>query len=376
MSIYLIIITILSILFWIGITVRVLRFLAFLKEPFLSEHAHLPFLSIVIPARNEERDLEECVMSFIEQDYPHFEIIIVDDASTDRTGSIADSLASRFNNVKVIHLKEFPAGWKGKPYALHRGSLEAKGEYILFSDADMIHKKHSVRTMMSDAIMHNIVFYSALPEFIWKGFFESIFAPAMTVGFAKYSSTSIENLESKKCAAVGGIMIVKRNIYEQLGGHEAIKDSIIDDIDFACHFKKNGHPAYFRFAPNLMKVRMFKGNRDLIRGFAKNLMFAFSSSPYIVFPLILLGIFCFVPGIYSFIYGITAGSTLLVILGIIHYAYVYLSFFLFWNFNKANILYMLLYPLTCIILPVSLLISFHNLVFRKSVVWRGRRIGI
>lgn len=374
LNIYVIIITIASILLWIGITLRVLRFVGFLKKPKLFTDVQLPFLSIIISARNEEQDLAQCVHSMAKQDYPEFEIIIVNDNSTDKTGSIADELAKQYSNVNVIHNPELPDGWKGKTNAMHNGSIIAKGEYLLFSDADMMHSAGSLRTLMSDMLKHSIVFYSILPDFIWKGLLESIFAPAMRVGFAKYSSISIEDIESDNSAAVGGLMIVKRAIYDKIGGHTAIKGSIIDDIDLASHFKKNGYGTYFRYAPHLVKVRMFKGNRNLITGFSKNLMFAFSKSPYIVFPLILLGIFTLVPGVFSITYGLVTGNILITALGIIHYLYIYISFLLFRDFNKPNYLYMTMYPIACVLLSISLLISFFNLVFRKSIVWRNRRI--
>lgn len=370
------IITLLSIIFWIFLSIRVLLFTKSLKKPIFRENIDLPSLSIIIPARNEQMDIEACVMSLVNQDYPNLEIIIVDDDSTDNTPYIADNLASKYENIKVLHLKELPDGWTGKPNALYKGAEKANGIYLLFSDADMIHEPHSLCTLMSDMISNKIMFYSVLPKLIWKGHFESMFAPAMQVGYAKYSSLAKEESKRNKCAAVGGLIIINREIYDSIGGHSAIKDSIVDDIDLACLFKKNGYFPYLRFAPHLVSVRMFKGNINLIKGFSKNLMFAFSYSPLIIFPLILLGLFCFLPGIISIMYGFVQMNLLLIISGIIHYIYVYFSFFSVSSFNSTNYLYMLLYPIVCLILPIPLVISFYNLVFRKSVIWRNRRIRI
>src|SRR6202043_1419275 len=122
-----------------------------------------PFVSIIVPARNEERNIRRCVTSLLEQDYKHYEVIVVDDGSTDGTEQVLDEIARSHlhaNRLWVLRLKNLPAGWAGKPHAIHAGVQEVHGDWLLFTDADTWHAPHALRTAIARATQEDIDLYS------------------------------------------------------------------------------------------------------------------------------------------------------------------------------------------------------------------------
>ncbi len=232
-----------------------------------------PEISIVVPARNEARQIEQCVRSILAQDYPHFEVIVVDDRSEDETAAIVARIAGEDPRVRLIDGEALPSGWVGKPWALHQGARHAAGEWLLFTDADTIHEPGATSTALAYARAHNLDVLSVLTEQIMVTPAERIFLPSIlwTIAFAIGSLSAINDPARENALFNGQYVLAARRAYEGIGGHEAVRNEIAEDLELARRFKEDGR---FRTAlvnaNGLVRVRMYRSFGELWQGFVKN----------------------------------------------------------------------------------------------------------
>ena len=234
----------------------------------------LPALSIVVPARNEERSIERCVRSLLVQRYVEAEVIVVDDGSSDATPLILARLAAEHANLRVVRGAPLPQGWIGKPWALHQGSRVARGAWLLFTDADSAHAPAGtasalafVRSAQADAV--TIVTGQELGSF-W----EAATLPFI-LGMIFYASGTLAELndpaQPQRALANGQYILVSRQTYDALGGHEALRGEIVEDVQFAKRLKADGR---FRLivggGTRLARVRMYRSLGEIWTGFTKN----------------------------------------------------------------------------------------------------------
>jgi glycosyltransferase involved in cell wall biosynthesis len=234
----------------------------------------LPRVSIVIPARNEERDVERAVRSHLAADYPNFEVIVVDDRSSDRTGEILTALALEDRRLTVVSGDEPPAGWLGKPHALHLGARAATGELLLFADADVVYDRRALAASVAFLEAGRVDFLALLPRMEAVGFWESVLMPYVLgayfggIGF-------LANLDRPRWVAAGGGAgnLIRRHAYDALGGHAALKDSVVDDVHLAIKAKRAGFRARAVRAEDQVSVRMYRGLAGVVNGFTKNIAY-------------------------------------------------------------------------------------------------------
>lgn len=233
-------------------------------------------VSVIIPARNEERDVEAAVESHLAQDYPDFEVIVVNDRSTDRTGVILQALARANPRLRVLEGSDPPPGWLGKPHALWLGAREASGEIFLFADADIRYHSRTLREAVSFLEERHADFLGLLPRIEAEGFWENVLMPFLIGAF--YGGPGMfANLRWPKWIALGGGAgnLIRRSAYEAIGGHEAQKASVIDDVALAIRTKRSGFRTAAARAEDRMAVRMYHGFREVCAGFTKNVAYAY-----------------------------------------------------------------------------------------------------
>lgn len=236
--------------------------------------ARAPRVSVVIPARDEERSIERAVTSHLSQSYPDFEIIVVNDRSSDRTGEILAVLARRDSRLTVVTGSEPPAGWLGKPHALHLGASAAAGEVLLFADADVVYDPRTLGEAVSLLESERLDFLALLPKMATEGFWESVLMPYVLgayfagVGF-------LANVDWPRWVAAGGGAgnLIRRHAYETLGGHAALKDSVVDDVHLAFRAKRAGFRTRAVRAEDRVSVRMYRGLFEVVNGFTKNMAY-------------------------------------------------------------------------------------------------------
>ena len=233
----------------------------------------LPRLSIVVPARDEERSIERCVRSLLAEEWLDFEVIVVDDRSSDATPGILARLAAADARLRVVRGAELPPGWVGKPWALHQGARLARGEWLLFTDADSDHDPRGAATALYYATNAPVDALSIATHQELGSFWERAVLPSVLglVLFASGSLGEINDPRSSRALANGQYLLVSRRAYDALGGHEALRGEIVEDLEFARRLKADGR---FRLllasGEALASVRMYHSFGEIRRGFTKN----------------------------------------------------------------------------------------------------------
>ena len=237
--------------------------------------ARTPRVSVIIPARDEERSIGIALASHLSQDYPDFEVIVVNDRSSDRTGEILAALARKDSRITAVTGLEPPAGWLGKPHALHAGASVATGELLLFADADVVYDPRTLAEAVSLLESRELDFLALLPRLATEGFWESVLMP-FVLGAYFTGIGFLANLDWPRWAAAGGGAgnLVRRRVYDALGGHAAIKDSVIDDVHLALRSKRAGFRTRVARAEDRVSVRMYRGLFEVVNGFTKNIAYA------------------------------------------------------------------------------------------------------
>ena len=231
-----------------------------------------PEVSIVVPARNEEACLGDCLASLVAQTGVRFEMIVVDDHSTDRTGEIARSFAG----VRVISPGPLPQGWTGKNNAVVAGAREARGEWLLFTDADTVHLPGSLARALAEAKNERADLLSYSPEQVVVTFAEKAVMPVIFAELAaQYPPAKVRDSSSGVVAANGQYILVRRAAYETVGGHAAIADEILEDVALARAFRAATYKVSFRYGADAVRTRMYRNWHELREGWTKNLALLF-----------------------------------------------------------------------------------------------------
>jgi chlorobactene glucosyltransferase len=262
-----------------------------------------PLVSIIVPARNEERNIQRCVTSLLEQDYANFEVIVVDDGSTDATPRILDEIAqsrSRGNRLVVVRLRDsLPAGWAGKPHAIDCGVQKARGEWLLFTDADTWHESTALNYAVHRAIDERIDLLSLGSQQELPGFWERVMMPMAYLGILmQYPPRQVNDPASPVALANGQFILIRRAVYDALGGYARpeLRGTLLDDRDLARVVKHQGYRLRMIDGRDLVHVHMYRNLHETWRGWRKN---AFLGSrgglPFTIITLIGLPMISIVP---------------------------------------------------------------------------------
>jgi glycosyltransferase involved in cell wall biosynthesis len=284
-----------------------------------------PDVSIIIPARNEEASLGACLESLIAQTGVAFEIIVVDDASTDRTREIAQSFAA----VRVISAGPLPknkdkdrhqAGklWTGKNNALVAGAKQARAPWLLFTDADTVHRPGSLARALAEAKEQRADLLSYSPEQIVVTFTERAVMPVIFAELAvQYPPRQVRAQSSETVAANGQYILVRRAAYDAVGGHAAVATEILEDVALARRFRDAGQRIHFRYGGDAVRTRMYRNWAQLREGWTKNLALLFPRPGFLAFQSLLLWCAAW-------------GALLLAASGTVGHHWVWIAFALFW----------------------------------------------
>ncbi len=244
-----------------------------------------PEVSIIIPARNEEVSLGDCLQSLTKQTGVTFEIIVVDDGSSDRTRPIAQSFAG----VRVISPGPLPAGWTGKNNAVVAGTRVASGRWFLFTDADTVHLPGSLARAVDEAKKERAELLSYSPQQVVATFAERAVMPVIFAELAsKYPLHKVRENTSKVVAANGQYILVRRDAYNAVGGHAAVATEILEDVALARLFRNAGLRLYFRYGGDAVRAHMYRNWTQLREGWTKNLALLFPQSEFLAFQSLLL----------------------------------------------------------------------------------------
>lgn len=233
----------------------------------------LPFVSVIIPARNEEANIAECVKSFQGQDYPSFEIIVVDDRSSDATGEIVQRLAGQDARIRYLSKTEPPPpGWTGKCSALKVAADLAKGDWFFFADADTRHRPGCLRTAVTCALAARAHMLSFWPLHELGSFGERLIMPVLWSSFFWSDPFHlVNNLASNMAYSIGHSILIDRRAYFMVGGHQSVREWIIEDHALAKMVKNAGLHVLMADGRDLFKVRMYTDFQSVWFGWTKML---------------------------------------------------------------------------------------------------------
>jgi chlorobactene glucosyltransferase len=202
----------------------------------------IPLVSIIVPARNEEANIGPCLESLIRQDYPDFEIIVLNDNSEDGTAGVVKSFTQRDSRVRLINGEPLPPGWAGKPHACLQAAKESKGEWLLFTDADTTHSPDMLRRTVAVAASENIALLSGFPRQRATSLSQKIVIPMMYFIILIWAPLWALQRSKKPVApiAIGQFLLFPRSVYWAMGGHEVVKNRIMEDLWMGAEVAKRG----------------------------------------------------------------------------------------------------------------------------------------
>ena len=232
-------------------------------------------VSVIIPARNEEANIARAVRSVASQQGVR-EVVVVDDESGDRTGEILESLRGEIPALRVIRIDALPVGWTGKSHAAAVGAREASGEWLLFTDADTEHRPGSLEALLERAVSERADLLSVSPGQRVVAWWEKAVIPLVYVHLSRlYRFEDVSDPKSPAAAANGQYLLIRREVYERMGGHEAVRGEILEDVALARRVKAAGGKLVFLPGAEWVETRMYSSFAAMWQGWTKNLYLLF-----------------------------------------------------------------------------------------------------
>ena len=262
----------LSLLFWLIYILRTMKtykMLPALKKEEPDKKS--PFVSVIIPTRNESKRVTPCIESLKSQNYNNFEVVIVDDSS-DNTVEVIKNIVGSDKRFRIIKEEKLDGGWVGKPHAMQQGSREAKGEWLLLIDADTSHESHLITSAVKHALAKKLDMLSILSHLVCKSFWEKIIQPIPT-GLLIFITPlgKVNDPKSKESFALGPFILIKHSVFDKIGGYEKIRGKIADDVEMAKLLKTSGFKIGLARAYDMMNLRMYEKFKDIWEGWSKNI---------------------------------------------------------------------------------------------------------
>ena len=338
-----------------------------------------PLISVLVAAKDEEACIERCVRSMLDQDYPNFEMIVCNDRSDDNTAAIVERIAAEDPRLRLVNIESLPEGWCGKNNAMQMGIAQSTGEWICMIDADC--RQTSNRTL-SVALQHardnDIDLFSILPDLEMNGFWEKTIQPVCSgVMMIWFSPDKVNNPNKPNAYANGAFMLMRREVYQAIGTHEAVKDQVNEDMHMADRIKKSGKKLRVLRSNGLYTVRMYTSFKQIIRGWSRIFFGTFGTLKRLTVSFLLMAVMGLLPyaaalvGLLGFH---ATGSTAALVCGIAGLAGVAMQLSVIFRYYRllgnSGVL-ALTYSMACIITLVVIVISMTKLRAGATVTWKS-----
>jgi glycosyltransferase involved in cell wall biosynthesis len=332
-----------------------------------------PRVSIIVPARNEEQDIEASLRTLLALDYDNYEVIAVNDRSTDRTGEIMERVAQQelgVSRLRVIHHRELPSGWLGKTHAMWTAANAATGDWLLFTDADVLFKPDSLRRALAYAEAERADHVVLFPQMIMKrpGEFMMI-AFFQTMFVFGHRPWKVADPKTKDHMGVGAFNLLRRSTYEAVGTYQALRMEVLDDMKLGKVVKNAGFAQRNVFGADLISIRWARGAIGVVHNLTKNffaiLSFQWWRTLIAAFGLAFLNLMPFVGVAFArgwdrLPYAIALASMFLIYLG------------MSWR-SKVPAYYFALHPVSTALFVYTLLRSMFLTLRNDGIIWRGTK---
>jgi glycosyltransferase involved in cell wall biosynthesis len=332
-----------------------------------------PGVSIIVPARNEQEDIRETLGQLLELDYSNYEIIAVNDRSTDRTGQIMDEVAASsqaHGRLKVIHISELPAGWLGKTHAMWMAGKQATGDWLLFTDGDVLFKPDSLRRALAYADAERADHVVLFPRMIMKrpsekmmiAFFQALFVFG-------HRPWKVADPRARDHMGVGAFNLVRRSVYDAVGTYRALRMEVLDDMKLGKVIKNAGFAQRNVFGEDLISLHWAKGAFGIVDNLTKN-FFAVLSFQWPRTVVSIVGLGCLNLGPFLGIWLAQGWARL-------PYAIALASLFaIYYGLSARSAIppyYFFLHPISTSLFMYILLLSMIRTLSNDGIVWRGTK---
>jgi Glycosyl transferase family 2 len=326
-----------------------------------------PLVSIIFAARDEAEKLPAAIKTLLAQDYPRFEVVAVNDRSTDHTSAILHEFERTSRNLIVTDIANLPVGWLGKPHALVAGFEKSRGDWLVFTDADVHFAPDVLRRAVALASGRRWDHLTLLTSVEMHGFWETAAISYFGLGFVFGNEPwLVSNPRSARYVGVGAFQLVRRAAYEKCGGHARLRMDVIEDMKLGKLMKMGGLRSGVAVAQDMISVRWHSGVRNVIRGVTKNMFAAVHYNPFFALGAMLLSVtmsvlpffgLAFASGWARVFAGVAAGAAVVIHGGMI------------WS-TDASPLYGLTHPLGALLFCWMVARSAIATLWRGGVVWR------
>lgn len=241
-------------------------------------------VSILIPARDEEAQIGETIANLLAQDYPHFELVVLDDHSSDGTVQRALEAAKGDPRFRLLKGKSLPAGWLGKTWACHQLAQQAQGEILIFTDADVTWERASLGAALQMTMDYRADMLTIFPTQLTVSWAERLIVPLMNFAILAYLlEWLVRKLPAISLAAANGqVLLFRKEIYHELGGHKRVRAEIIEDVKLARQVKGLGYRLVIGLGHGMIKARMYTGWKSVREGFGKNILAGYGNQPILL----------------------------------------------------------------------------------------------
>jgi chlorobactene glucosyltransferase len=338
-------------------------------------------ISVIVPARNEARNIRRCILALLGQTYPNYEIIVVDDRSNDGTATILAELKQDHpGHFQVVSGSDLPTGWAGKPHALHQGVQAANGDWLCFVDADTFAAPDLLAAAFITAQAQKADLFTLLTDQELGTFWEKVILPlvftALSFGFP---AEQVNDPHRPEAIANGQFILIRRSVYNAVGGHAAIRDRIAEDKALAQRVKQHGYRLIVADGRRVASTRMYTRFAEIWEGWTKNIFLGMRDR----LGLLLFGAFVgllaalllplwLVGGLYWFVSTGAASAALVASQALALWAYI-----IYWRIRASlafhiSPLYAFTVPLGALVFTATMFASAFKVLSGQGVTWKGR----
>ncbi|HJX03688.1 MAG TPA: glycosyltransferase family 2 protein [Dehalococcoidia bacterium] len=349
-----------------------------LKKPHrkLAVNNCYPMISILVPARNEERNITACLKSLRKQNYAQYEILVLDDNSTDKTADVVEALAAADSRLRLISGKALPVDWAGKPHACYQLARAAKGDWLLFVDADTTFEPEMLGSVMDFALEQRPSLLSGFPHQKMDGFPQKLVIPM--IYFIMLACTPLwwiqASAKPRPALAIGQFLLFSREEYWRIGGHAAVKARIMEDVWLSCEITRKGGRHITVDLSSLVSCNMYRKLGDMWEGFAKWIYSVATLSPIAIVLLLMLAYVLFLSPYIMLYYDLfiasyASGWRLLLVLQIL--IIIFMRSMLDHIF-RVPVVSAILHPLGFAYLVMVAIYASLQVLAGKGVRWKNR----
>jgi glycosyltransferase involved in cell wall biosynthesis len=350
-----------------------------------------PLVSVILPCRNEEKYIGKCLDSLLVQDYPNYEIIVINDSSSDKTGDIIKSYSLIHDKIIYVDAQPKPEGWTGKNWACYQGYLQANGDLFLFTDADSIHSAPTMSLAINHMLSKELDSITVIPKIVANDFWTKITLPILwTFSVARFSAIKANNSKTKEGGFFfGSFFIITKKVYESVGTHRSVRDEIVEDAELGRKVKTHGYSLSVIHGERYLSAiwardpsNLYQGLKRLLIPLYKKERIKASVMGIATFVLLLLPVI-----ILPFLIAImkeetergadlTKSLTTLIFITISISLIVINSFMQLKYIIFQNVLYSLAFPLAGSFILVAFVSSIIHSKHKDAITWRDRRYSI